>query len=314
MPDRYAVHQDAILTNFALKFGQTGFIADQALPILKVNKESDKYYMFYEKDVIYKPIHDQRADGAEAREVDWDLTTGTYQCEEYALRQIVTDRARKNADQPLNLDMDTTDILLQKLAVAKEYRIASALFDTTGFASYYSALTGTDRWDQYTEDASDPLADVDAAKESVGKYSLMNANTIIMGAEVFDKIKHHPRILDRVKWGGTIADPVMITPAILASVFGVDRVLVGGAWYNSATEGQTVTPARIWGKYVLTAYIDPSPKMKGQTLGFQPTSQTMQVYKWREDKRRGDMIEVGYVADEVVVNYGAGYLYSTVIS
>lgn len=314
MPNAYDVHEDAILTNFASAFEQTGFICDQALPVVKVAKESDKYYKYYPKDVLYKPIHSQRADGAEAVETSWDLTTGTYQCEEYALRDIVTDRARKNQDQPLNLDMDTTKILIQQLMVEKEYRVAEALFNTTTFTSYHSALSTAYRWDNYTSSDSDPLAYIDTAKESVGKYALRRANTVIMGEEVFDHVKHHPIILDRIKYGSDSAKPALVTPNLLAQAFGVDQVLVGTAWYNSATEGQTVTPARIWGKYVMVAYIESSPSIKSPTLGFQPHSQNMTVSKWREDKRKGDIIEVSYVSDEVIVNAGSAYLYSTVVS
>lgn len=315
MPDSYAVHQDAVLSNFAVSYSQNGiWIADTVLPKKMVAKESDKYFLFYQKDVIQVPTRDQRADGAPSSEISWDVTTGTYQCEAYALKDIVTKRARANADQPLDLDQDTTAILTERLMVGKEYRVAAKIFDTSGFTSYTSALGTADKWDSYTSSDSDPLADVDAAKLSVLKYSQKYANTIIMGVEVFDKVKHHPLVIDRIKYNGGPSVPAVVTEQALAQLFGVDKVLVGRAVYNSATEGQTVTPAYIWGKYVMVAYVDPAPKVKGMTMGFQPTVQDMTVSTWYDDTRKGDLIEVEYIADEIIVNYGAGYLYSTVVA
>ncbi len=316
MPYREQVHLDAALSNVALQYTQEWFIADQALPIVNVAKESDKFFKFYLKDAINIPARTLRGDGAEAAETTWDVTSTTYQCEEYALKDIVTDRARKNADSPIEMDIDTTKFLTQQILIDREKRVADALFNTTTFTSYYAALSGDDRWDVYTAAGadSDPLADIETAKDSVMKNSLRPPNTIIMGYEVFKKVVHHPSILARIQYGGTPADPATVTPKALAQVFNVSQVLVGKAVYNSAVEGATVTPAYAWGKYVMTAYVESPVPRKGVTLGATFQSQPFQVSKWREDKRKGDMVEVSMVQDEVIIATGAAYLFSTVVS
>jgi len=314
MPYREQVHIDAALSNFAERFSQSGiWIADQVLKIMPVKKESDKYFKFYLKDTITLPNRSLRGDGAEASEVTYDLTSTTYTCEEYALRDIVTDRTRKNADAPLSPDQDAVSMLTEKLLNDREYRVASAIFDeSTNFVSYTSALTGGDRWDVYA--TSDPYGDVETAKESVLKNALKPANTIIMGYEVFKKLRHHPDLLDRIKYTGGMSNPAVLNEPEMARAFDVEKVLVGRAIYNSANEGQTATAAFAWGKYVMTCYIAPTPPRKGVTLGMTFRSQPFQTSKWREDKRKGDMIEVSMVDDEVIVTTGAGYLYSTVVS
>jgi hypothetical protein len=316
MPYREQVHSDAILSNVALQYSQDMFIASQALPIVSVNKESDKYFKFYLKDALNFPARTLRGDGAESAETTWDVTTGTYQCEEYALKDIVTDRARKNADSPIDMDIDTTRFLTGQLLLDYEYRVATAVFNTTTFTDHHSALTSDDMWDVYTAAGadSDPIADIETAKDSVLKNSLKPANTIIMGYEVFKKVVHHPSILARIQYGGTPADPATVTPNALAQVFNVSQVLVGRAVYNSAVEGATATPAYVWGKYVMTAYIENPVPRKGVTLGATFQSQPFQVEKWRESKRKGDMVEVSMVEDEVIIAEGAGYLLSTVVS
>ena len=307
MPDTLVVHQDAVLSNLAEQFGQGGlWIADQVLPVLQVKKESDKYYKFYLKDIATRIGRTQRADGAEAAESDYDLTTSTYQCEEYALRGLVTDRSRSNADQPLSMEEDTLHFLTENLLLDREMRVAAAVFNTSTFASYYSALSGNDCWDVYTDASSDPLEDMEVAKKSVLQNAGKMPNTVIMGYEVFEHVRRHPEILDIVKYGGTPADPAVIGEPELAKAFGVDKVLVGKSVYNSNTEGQTASYGFVWGKYCMVAYIAPTPPRKGVTLGCTFRAQSFNVSRYREDKRKGDMLEVSMIDDEVIITTGAG--------
>lgn len=314
MPTRERVHQDAVLSNYAIQYSQAGiYIADQAMPVKIVAKESDKYFKFYLKDVISIPNRTQRADGAESAEISYDLETGTYQCEAYSAKDIVTDRTRKNADQPLNPDMDATRILTDAILLDREYRVSRIMFDTsTTFASYTAALSGGDRWDDYEN--SDPFAKVELAIDSVVKNSLKMPNTMILGRDVYKKLKHHPDILERIKYSGGPTNPALIDTTLLAQCFGLERVLVGSAVYNTANKGQTLSAGYVWGKYCGIYYIEPNPGIKTVSAGITFRSENFTVRKWREDSRGGDMIEVEMIDDEVVPAAGAGYVYSTVVS
>ena len=315
MPDVNQVHTDAVLSNLAIQYSQDmSFIGDRALPVLSVVKESDVYYKYMLKDAVNRPVNTLRADGSESVEDTWAPETDTYQCEEYALKDIVTDRSRQNADKPLNLDQDTTKILTGRINLDKEMRVAAAVFNAATFTSYTSALAAAHRWDNYATSDSDPFDDIEDGKASVKENSLMKANTLIISEQTFTKLRHHPALLDRIKYGGTPANPATVSADAMAAAFGLDQVLVGGSIYNSATEGQTVTSAYVWGKFAMIAYIAPTPPLKGVTLGMQPRSQQFRTDKWRESKRKGDFIEVSMVSDEVITAAGAGYLFSTVIS
>lgn len=313
MPGRERVHIDAALSNFAVAYSQQEmFIADQVLKNFPVSKESDKYFEWQLKDIISIPTNVQRADGAEAKEIPWDVSSTAYSAEEYALRDIVTDRARNNADPIFNLNQDTTMTLTDRLKLEREARVAATVFNTTTFTSYTAALSGGDKWDQF--DTSDPFGDVKTGRESVRQNALKRANTIIMGQAVFEVVRNHPDLLDRIKYTGSMAQPAQLNEVEMAKAFSVDQVLVGGAVKNSANEGQTVSAADVWGKYVMVCYIAPTPPRKGITLGMTFQAQNFHVARWREDKRKGDMIEVSIVEDDAITVAGAGYLFSTVIS
>lgn len=313
MPYRESVHIDRALSNFALQYSQEGiWIADKVMPVKPVSKESDKYFQFYLKDVINIPNRTQRGDGTPATEVSYDLTSSTYQCEEYALKDKVTDRLRKNADEPLEPDFDATKTLTDLIMLDREKRVADIMFDTSStFSSYTSALTGGDQWDEYS--TSDPFSNVETAIDSVIQNSLKYPNTMIMGREVFRKIRHHPDILDRVKYHGGPAEPTKITTEHLAKAFDVEKCYVGYSVYNSANKGQTVSASYVWGKYVGVYYIAPSPGRKDITAAVTYRAQNYQTRKWRDDEIKGDWIEVGLCDDEIVPAAGAGYVLSTVV-
>jgi hypothetical protein len=317
MPSANNLHLDAALTNFALQYRQDSaiMIGDKVSPPVRVKKESDKYFKYSQGNNITIATA-YRADGAPAREIEWSLDTeGTYTAMEYSLKGIATDRAIKNADRPIDVKKDTMFQLQDVIMLAREKRVADAIFNGTTFSSYTASLTGDDRWDVYTTSESDPVEDIETGKDSVMSNSLKRPNTVIMGYEVFKYLRHHPLIKERVLYGGSNSDPASINERALAQIFDVDQVLVGRAQYNSAQQGQTVSTSYVWGKYVMVAYIAPSPQqVKTVTLSMSPESQSMQTKSWRNDERAGTMIEVGHVIDEIVPCTACGYLLQTVVS
>ena len=69
-----------------------------------------------------------------------------------------------------------------------------------------------------------------------------------MGAAVWAKLKNHPKVIDRIKYTGRDS----ATPELVASLFGVQRVLVGDALY----ENDAGALADVWGKFVVVAYTE----------------------------------------------------------
>ena len=83
MPDVANVHTDAILSNISQKFSNAAFVGLQMLPVVQVKKESDKYYKYNSKADRFRVPDTLRAPKTESKQVDWKVTTGTYQCEEH---------------------------------------------------------------------------------------------------------------------------------------------------------------------------------------------------------------------------------------
>lgn len=299
------VHVDSILSGVSVKYTNDEYIADQVLPVISVKKESDKYYT-YNRD--WRLPQSKRAAGAEANAVEWNVSTATYSCEEYALKDIIPDRVRDNTDTPLNMDVDTTEYLTDLIQLGREKRIADIVFAVATYGSQTSALAGANRWDDYA--GSDPIGDVRTAKATVHAASGKMPNVMIIGFQAYLKLLDHPDILERIKY----TQRGIITADLIAAVFELDNLLVGKALYDSSLEGIAESLGYLWGKSVALVYAEPSPGIKKVSFGYQFQSRGFRVKKWREEAREGDWVEAGEIRDEKIVSASCGYLYTTVVS
>lgn len=299
MPVIQDIHVDAVLSGVSVAYSQPGFIADAVFPRVKVKKESDKYYKYgYEK---FATPETKRAPKTAYKRIDWTPSTDTYQCEEYGLEEPIDDRERDNADDPLSLDVDTTELLTEQIMLARERRVAAIVFSGT-YMTTNVTLSGTDQWSDYTN--SDPVANITTARATINAAIGRDPNTMVISREVFDKLKDHPQVTERVKY----TQLGIVTVQLLAALFEVPTILIGESLYNTAKEGQTASLSRIWGKHCLLAYIEPRPGIKKMSLGYSFASRVRQTEKYRENKIKSDIIRVSEVIDEKLVAAAAGYL------
>jgi len=303
-PTKGDVHTSAILSGVSVMYHNDDMIADLVMPVVPVKKEADTYYKYTRNWMLPNA---KRAAGAEAAEVEWNLTTDTYSCEEYALKDLIPDRVRDNADKPLNMDVDTTENLTKLIQLLREKRVADIVF-TGGNHGSTQALSGANQWDDYA--GSDPIGDVRTARSTVHLASSQNPNVMVVGKQVHDKLLDHPDILERIKY----TQRGVITEDILARVFEVDKYIIGKAIYDSSEDGAAESLAYVWGKSVALIYAEASPGIKKVSYGYQFQSRGFRTKKWRVEGRDGDFIESGEIRDEKVVATACGYLYTTVVS
>ena len=303
-PDVGDVHTDAVLSGVSVMYKNDSLIADLILPVIPVKKESELYYKYTRN---WRLPEAKRAAGAEAAEVEWNVTTDTYSCEEYALKDLIPDRVRNNADKPLNMDVDTTENLTDLIHLLREKRVADIVF-AGGNHGTTSALAGANRWDDYA--GSDPIGNVRTAKDTVHASSGKMPNVMIVGKQVHTKLLDHPDVLERIKY----TQKGLVTADLLATFFEVDKYLVGNALYDSSQSGGSESLAYVWGKSVALIYAETSPGLKKVSYGYQFQSRGFRTKKWREEGRDGDFVESGEIRDEKVVSTACGYLYTTVVS
>jgi len=298
MPDVANVHTDAILSNISEKYSNAAYVGLQLLPVVPVKKESDKYYKYDSKADRFRIPTTLRAPKTESKMVDWKVTTGTYQCEEHALNDLIDDREKNNADKPLNLEVDTVEFLTDIIELAQEKRIVDLL---TGAGMTHNA-TITTKWNVYAD--SDPISDIETGKQDVHSRIFRYPNVLLLGVQVYDQLKHHPDILDRIKY----VQKGVVTPELMASIFEVDKVIIGAAGYNTKKEGQTAIYGYLWGKYALLAYVEPRPGIKKFSLGYTFKVGKNITRRARLEVKHSDWFEPSMIVDEKLVAVDCSYL------
>ena len=269
MPDRSDLHIDKALTNMSVQYLQdeSNFIAGQVFPMVPVQKQSDRYFV-YKKEDWFRDDAQERAPGTESAGGDYDIdNTPTYFCRKYAFHKDVFEEDRANADDPLTPDEDAVAFVTDKILLNKENNWARTFFKTgvwgTDLQGAAAAAAGkVVYWDDYAN--STPIEDITAASTAQAEVTGKRPNTIVMGRRAYDALKNHPDFLDRVKY----TQKGVVTTDLIAQMFDVDRVLVANAIQNTAKKGQQAAMSFILGNHVLLCYTTNAPRLKTATAGY----------------------------------------------
>ncbi len=322
MPALSQIHIDQALTNVSVMYRNQSYIADQVLPALPVAKRSNKYFIYRKEDFLSGSPSDAnnrptslRAQGSEAAEIDLSLSNTNYYAEEYAYRGLVTDAEVAVADNPLQPDTDQALQLTERLMIDHEYQVALMTLSASSYAASNrkllvnaaGATPGDVSWAKNNANTS-PLANIRAARTQIIGGIARDANTIVMGYDSALALAETSEVKTLMQY----TNPDMVSGQGLPKTIRGMRTVVGIAQRNGAGEGQPYSGTYLWNALdtnafygaALVCYVSPNPGLKTVSLGYTfdaPDDTTGQrgvsVRRWREDKRKGDMIEAAFLRD-----------------
>lgn len=309
MPLAHKTHRDVPLENVSVAYKSKGAIAGN-LPVVPVVRQSDIYYV-YSKDVMTIPRTIRQR--GRANRADWDVSTSSYLLENHALEGIVYDRDRRNADKPMNLDVDTTEILTDKINLRYE-KSAATLFQLDTNWSNNLSLTSTMA---FNTTGTNPILIFDTATSVIAQQSGNRANTVIVNLPTFFALKENTSTVDRIKF--TSADS--ISEAMLAKLLNVERFWVASAIENTGQEqladATTTSQQFIWTNAAWIGFLETSPGLKkaSAVYTFQLNMGTdgTKVDRWREEGEEADMIRVQREYQIKAVATSSGFLIEGVV-
>lgn len=309
------VHVDQLLTNVSIGYSNAGYIADQIFPVVPVDKQSDKY-LTYDKSHWFRNEAKIRATGTKSERGGWNYSSDTYFCDRFSYGHEIYDEERDNADNAFQLDSDAAEFATDKILMQREVAFASGFFTTSVWGTDKTGGTDFTRWSDYA--GSNPLVDVsdwmDTIEASIGR----EPNRLVIGKQVWSKLKWHPDLIDTIKY----TQRAQMGIELAATLFEVERILVGRAIYTTSPEGTaeaSVSYSRIWGKHALLIYVPNTPSLRqpaaGYTFTWQRVPQSLRYIKrMRDEEREADIIEANAYYDHKVTGAAAGLFGSTVIA
>lgn len=255
-PTLQDVHVDQVLTDIGVAYMQDAsvFIFPQVAPIIPVSKQSDKYIV-WDKGDWFRDEAQKRADNTESAGSGYRLSRDSYFADVWAFHRDVGSQILANSDPNINLESGAVKFVANRLLMRAEKQWVTDFFTTGIWATDATVAT---QWDDFT--ASDPVEDVETAKETILSSTGQEANVMVMGYQVWRKLRNHPDIVDRFKTANAGQN---ITTAQLASVFEIPKILVCKAIQNTgavlnSTSG-TNTMSFIHGKHAWIGHVAPSP-------------------------------------------------------
>lgn len=315
MPPLSQIHIDTALTNLSLLYKNDTYVADMVLPVLPVTKRTDKYFV-YDKagflsttgiNTVNSRPNSLRRPGSEASEVDHTISTNNYTAEEYALRDIVPDAEAIYADQPIDPEIDVTLELTERLKIDNELAVATITGTRANYATANKATltTSTTSWKAYASATSNPFNDIVNAKIAINSGIAREPNHLLLNQPAARVLADHPLHKDLVKY----THPEALTMSgLLMKIRGL-TIVEAPAQRNVAAEGAAYSGGAIWQNDIsqdlaLFYYADPAPRPRTICFGFTfeapddtTGSRGFSVRKWREEKRKGMMIEVSILRD-----------------
>ena len=305
MADWRDIHVDKLLSNISIQYQNEMFVGELIFPRLGVKQDSGKYTVYGQEQ--FSTPETKVADKTPTKQVEWSVTQASYECEDYGLHDLVSDKMKRNVDNPVQLRVQTTENITKILKLAREKRVLDIVFSASTITQTV-ALTGDDQWSAKT--TSDPIDDIDTGKETIKKAVGVNPNTLVLSEDVFNKLKNHPAFTEKIKY----SMKGILTAELIAEVVGVGKCLVAGAVYNTANEGQTVDKDWLYTKVALLCFIAPTLGLNVMSLGATISSKLPVVSGWREPTKRSDAIEVIETTDEKLIAAACGYLITGAIA
>lgn len=326
-PLKSDVHVDKPLTNISIAYLQnaTDFVASRVFPAVPVDKQSDKYFTF-DRSYFWRDEMKKRALSTESAGGGYDLSTGSYSCDLWALHRDIDDQIRANYDSPLDPDREAVEYLTQQRLIRQDkqfvtdYMTASVWSkDVTGVSTGETAGTSVRQWN---DNNSTPIEDIEYYRNYMKQLTGFFPNKLVMGYEVWSKLKNHPDIIDRIKYGQTPGRPAMTTKQAIAELMEVDEIVIAQAVENTGAEGGTASYSYIVGKLALLVYAAPRPGLMTPSGGYIFTwsgllgagTMAQRIARYRADLIKSDRLEIETAFDMKCVSADLGVLFSALVA
>lgn len=267
------------LSNMALAYYQSDSkaFAKTIFPICPVNLSSDNYYIFDKEDLLRDNWHRKPAYGKVDPAVLSEHTEN-YACQVDQMIMGVdrirqTDLTRRQGPASRDPRIQRTRTMAGQANIHQDVLFARHYFKSGVWGheekGVDSTTPTTGQFIKFSNGNSDPVAFIDVKKTVMEKNTGRMPNRIAIGVNVFNALKKHPAILERVKYGGSTANPATVTENVLAQLFGIERLTVQRSIMNTAELGQTANMQYIGDPDgFLLAYATDTPSIEEPSAGY----------------------------------------------
>jgi len=247
---------DPVLTELALGYSNEAFVADALFPIVPVQKEAGKVPKFGKE--AFKTYRTERAIGADPNRISPEgRGLVEFQCTEHAIEYPVDHREAE--EDIFDAQQYATDVIMEVIFLRREKACADLAQDPNNYpAGNKIVLSGTSQFTDYSN--SDPIGVIDDAKAAIRAAIGREPNTMLMGYSTYQALKHHPQLLDRIKY----SMKGIVTSQLMQDIFEIEKIVVGKSLYAAET-GEFYD---LWQDNIILAYVSPKRNKRSPSFGY----------------------------------------------
>ena len=311
------------LANVSIAYRNQSYIGDSVFPIIDGVSPKAKVAR-YLKGAWFRDEAGIRGPGSRAPRGGYPVDYLSIATKEYAYAKEVTKEDRQFASAqgapPLKPEQDAIEFATDKIDLAKERRIASAIL-----AGTWAGVAGEDAEGLWAAGSGNTFfTDMRARVETIRSNTGLKPNKLWMDFGTYNSLKEESTILDKIKY----TERGVLTKEILAAILELDEILIGEAIYSSAKEtkaGTEFTAKNIWEKNAgkgsaFLFYRPASMGLKIPSAGCQArtayeSGAVRQTSTWYEPAEHQDVYEVAEETDLLITGADLGFLwYDTLLT
>lgn len=274
-PSAGQLHVDHLLTDVAVMYAQKqeNFVADQVFPVVPVNHKSDLITV-WEKGTFYRAGQmAPRAPGQEPVEAGFEVGTDNYSAKEWSLQKSIDDQERANADAPVQLDIATVQFLQTQALMNRDNLWAQSYFTTGIWGNADQAGVGsspsTNQFIQFDQTGTTPIETLRGQAIVMESNTGYRPNVAVFGPKAYEGFLLAAEVAERVKYTQMAQGYFGNPNSAIASILGIEKIVVARGVQNSAAEGQADSVGYIAdSRSILLAYAAPAPSIKLPSAGY----------------------------------------------
>ena len=239
---------DPVLTGIAQGYTHAQFVGHLLFPTVTVFARGGKIIEFGRES--FRNYNARRAPGATTKQIRFGYEGKPFALSQFAMDAPVPREHMEDASAVPNIDlgMQAVNLLMKSTKLTLEVEQAKIATNADSYSDNNKlSLSGASQWNNPD---SDPLDDIENAKDQVRNTCGVEPNKMVIGKPVFRALKGHPKIIERFKY--TTAESITID--MLAGLFDLDELAVGKA--KSLESAEDDAPFEdVWGNVGCLAYV-----------------------------------------------------------
>lgn len=235
------------LTNLSMAYFQDAsrYVAKSIFPICPVQLSSARYYTFSKEDLLRDNVY-RKPQFGKVQPAIMGQADQSYSCQ---VDQVIVgidaietlNFARTNAPGAADPRKAKAKFIAEQMNLHQDIVFAENFFkesvwgnEWTGAAAHNSS---SKQFIKFNDDNCDPVSLFDELCTGVEQNTGRRPNRLALGVDAFNALKSNAGVIERVKFGGSTANPATVNERVLAELFGIDQVVVLRSVYNKAQAG-----------------------------------------------------------------------------